>query len=75
MPDDLHPDAGFDHHAPTTQQVAEAHVAIRQRCRELHRYFTHVLPGGPEKVNALDKVREAMFWANHAVAVSQRVGE
>lgn len=50
-------------------------MAIRQRCRELHRYFTHVLPGGPEKVNALDKVREAMFWANHAVAVSQRVGE
>lgn len=68
-------DDTFEHHAPTSQEVAEAHAAIRQQCRNLHRYLTHVLPGGDEKREALNRVREAMFWANHAIATRQQVGD
>lgn len=64
----------FEHHAPTSQEVAEAHVAVRRHCRNLHRFLTHVLPNGDEKRNALDRLREVMFWSNHAIAVHQRVG-
>lgn len=73
MSDDHAPGA-FEHHPPTSDAVADAHAAVRSRCHDLHRFLVHTLPGGDEKKQALDKVREAMMWANHAIAVKQRVG-
>lgn len=74
MANDHDSDRAFEHHPPTSDAVADAHAAIRQRCRELDRYLVHVLPGCDAKAQALNKVREAMMWANHAVAITQRVG-
>ncbi len=58
----------FAFHAATTEEKRDAHTSIRQECRRLADDLNNRLPEGREKVVAITKLEEVMFWANAALA-------
>lgn len=68
-------DQWFAYHPPRNPDIAAAHEKVRAACRELAQVFSDLLPECPDKTVALRKVREAMFEANAAIAVQQRLYE
>jgi len=64
----------FKHHPPTADQIIEAHDMIREEFKDLALKMNDTIPEGREKSLMFTKLEEAMFWANGAVARTQRVG-
>ncbi|NUQ88297.1 MAG: hypothetical protein HOQ43_07525 [Glycomyces artemisiae] len=58
----------FTHHAPATQERANAHATVRGACAGLAATIVDHCPPGREQALALTKIEEAMFWANAAIA-------
>jgi hypothetical protein len=58
----------FTFHAPATEEKREAHGSVRQGCRELAAALNELLPEGDEKLTAIRKLEEVMFWSNAALA-------
>lgn len=63
----------FDHHPPTTQGIADGHAFIRRECLALAETIDRTIFDGREKALAMTKLEEAMFWANAAIARTQKV--
>ena len=64
----------FRHHPPSSDQIIEAHDMIREDFKDLALKLNDTIPEGREKAVMFTKLEEAMFWANGAVARTQRVG-
>lgn len=58
----------FAYHPPAHEGVAATHTDLRAACERLAHQINAMAPECPEKTTAITKVREAMFWANAAVA-------
>ncbi|HKP14413.1 MAG TPA: hypothetical protein VJT85_00045 [Gemmatimonadaceae bacterium] len=58
----------FAYHLPPSPEVGERHGAVRAHCCELALRLTELAPRGVALEEALKKCREAMFWANAAIA-------
>lgn len=57
----------FTYHAPTGDQ-AVVYEAIRAHGREFAHIINNLVPDGPDKTVAIRTLREAVMWANAAVA-------
>lgn len=57
----------FTYHAPTKDQTT-VYEAIRAHGREFAFVINNLVPDGQDKIEALNKLREAVMWANAAVA-------
>jgi len=66
-------DHRFDHHAPTSDEIAQGHDFLRKECRVLAHSIDRILVDGREKSLALTKLEETMFWANASIARNQHV--
>lgn len=53
---------------PATDMTAELHDAVRQRCANMAHWIVDVVPKGYAREECVKKLREAMFWANAAIA-------
>ncbi|HTF08186.1 MAG TPA: hypothetical protein VK659_08445 [Asanoa sp.] len=58
----------FAYHAPPTAYVSDTHQVVREACHQAAYVLNRTVPECPEKTVALRKLREAMFYANAAVA-------
>lgn len=58
----------FSYHQPQNQQTVTRHHDIRVGCAQLAGLIDELCPDSQEKVVALTRIEEAMFWANAAVA-------
>lgn len=58
----------FQYH-PATDITGPKHDRVRRFCADLAHELIETCPPSTELDTALDKVREAMFWANAAVAL------
>lgn len=63
----------FLFHPPRTDAEKQAHAQVRVELRAVALYLAEELPDGREKIVALTKLEEAMFWANASIA-RQRTG-
>lgn len=61
-------DLGFH---PAGEITGAVHDAVRQAHKALAHRMIELLPEGPAKTTAYNKIREAMMWANAAVACQQ----
>ena len=61
----------FYYHPPLTDRRKAEHSGVRERCLELAEFLYELLPEGCEKSLAVNKLEEAMFWANAALARQQ----
>lgn len=61
-------DSIFGYHKPKNQETNLAHDEVRATCKDAARTFIKILPHCPEKILAIRKLQEAMFFANSAVA-------
>lgn len=61
----------FGYHSPSTPAIAQRHEDIRAQCRQLAQWLAEKLPPGHEAVIAGERIEEAMFWANAAIAREQ----
>lgn len=61
----------FSHHPPSHDGIVRAHDHMRGYAEALAAYIAKTCPESPERNNALDKVQEAMFWGNAAIARHQ----
>lgn len=64
----------FAYHPPKHSGIAEAHSDIRDACFKMAQIVDELCPDGREKSLAITKLEECMFWANGAIARTQRVG-
>lgn len=53
---------------PKGTNQSEGILAIRDRARVLAQTIEEKCPHGPEKMLAIRKAQEAMFWANQAIS-------
>lgn len=58
----------FNYHAPPNEAVKEAHWLVRKQMLGAAEMVVDNTPRCQERVVALRKLQEAMFWANAAVA-------
>lgn len=58
----------FRHHPPGPERAA-AHNVVRGVCGHLATTLDELLPPGPEREQAMLRLREVMFWSNAAVAL------
>jgi hypothetical protein len=63
-------DNWFTYHPPIRDQ-AERYQEIRQRGGMFVSVIEELAPDSPEKEQALTKVREAVMWANAAIACNE----
>lgn len=64
-------DEEFASHAPGDETVGHVHTLVRAELRRLAHWLNDLLPEGPRKTDAINRLREAMWAANSAVAVYQ----
>ena len=69
--DDL--DSRFTNHAPSSEEIADAHETIRGVCRNATEVIDDLLLDGREKSLAITNIEQAMFWANAALARTQEL--
>ena len=60
----------FTYHAPTPDQVKD-YAKIRSEGKRLATIITKLCPDSREKSIAIRKIREAVMWANAAIACNQ----
>jgi hypothetical protein len=58
----------FRHHPPRTADRERDHERVRAFCTSAALALDRLLPEGREKVRALTKLEEVMFWGNAAIA-------
>jgi hypothetical protein len=58
----------FAFHTATSDEKRDAHISVRQHCRELADFLNDALPDGREKSLAVTHLEEVMFWGNAALA-------
>lgn len=58
----------FDYHPPANSNVASLHEAVRENCKTMGLWFLEYLPESAERTNAINRLRDTMFWANAAIA-------
>lgn len=58
----------FKYHQPT-EKNAEYYPSIRNKARELAYLFADLCPDCAETFTAVDKLREAVMWANAGIAI------
>jgi hypothetical protein len=63
-------DNWFTHHPPAGDQLFR-YSGIRASGRSLAGVIEELAPSSPEKEQALAKVREAVMWANAAIACNE----
>lgn len=61
----------FAYHPPTSQEKKDDHVAVRAKLSQAAHFINAAVPNGREKDLAITKLKEAMFWANAAIARSK----
>ena len=59
----------FKHHPPMDEQTVKDHAKIRQVALFLATTINQVCPDCADQTKAINKVREAMMWANTAIAL------
>jgi hypothetical protein len=59
----------FEHHPPRSEQRANQHQGVRRACLNLA-VILNGLPDSDESDWALYRLREAMMWANAALALA-----
>lgn len=69
MPDDL--DRRFDYHAPDADRVGR-HERVRAACKEFAEVLVDEVPVSRERDQALDKLEQALFYANAGIARNGR---
>lgn len=57
----------FAYH-PATDLTAERHDATRKSFSDLAHWVLDNVPSGPARSTAISRLREAMMWANAAIA-------
>lgn len=65
----------FEYHVASSENVRMGHRFVRDKFRALAVELNNVLPEGPDKSVALRSLRAAMYDANAAIAVAQRLFE
>lgn len=70
-PDDAAITDIFSYHAPSGPQVAQCHEVVRGILKTSALSLMRLVPDCPERQVAIDKLREAMMWANAGIAVHQ----
>lgn len=58
----------FEFHPADTQDKKDAHADVRKSCLNLAMWFDKKLPETREKALAIQRLEEAMFWANASIA-------
>jgi len=61
------------HHPPTSQDVIDAHEALREHYGDLMVILNDLLPEGDLKIIAIRKAHEALQAANTCIAVTQDI--
>lgn len=61
----------FKFHPPKDESVSQAHGNVRAACVQAARWIFDNTPESHERDKAIDHLREAMFWANSAIACNQ----
>lgn len=64
----------FTHHPPKDDQDMRRYQEIRNGGRELAELILDECPISPERDAALQKIREAVMWANAAIACNGKTG-
>lgn len=59
----------FKYHPPKNDETVEMHSLVRQHSVEHAVWLFDNLPYCDERKEAVKKVREAMYWANAAIAI------
>lgn len=59
----------FSYHTPTKDQTT-IYETIRAHAREFAHIINNLVPAGQDKQNALERLRDAVMWANAAVATT-----
>lgn len=62
----------FAYHQPSSAAVGDRHSEIRAKLKEVAAWIERAIPPGREQALTLTKLEEAMFWANAAVARTQK---
>lgn len=60
-------DNRFTYHSPTGDQP-ERYAGLRERAKEFAHLIDDYCPDGAEKAKALDRLDEAVMWANAAIS-------
>jgi hypothetical protein len=63
----------FGYHPPADETVAQRHQEVRTGCAQLAGHLCEVCPSSYELSLAIDKLREAMHWANASIACPRGV--
>ncbi|MEU4406282.1 hypothetical protein AB0F88_17305 [Streptosporangium sp. NPDC023963] len=63
-------DHWFTFHPPTSPERRDAHVAVRDRCRQLAHALVDTVPPSNELDGALWYLRHVAMWANAGLALS-----
>jgi hypothetical protein len=59
----------FEHHAPTSDEIARKHADVRRACGALAEFLNETIDKEcREKSLALTALEETMMWANAAIA-------
>ena len=53
----------FKYHSPTPEKN-KIYVEYREKCKELAYYIYENFPDSRERIRAITKLEEAMFWGN-----------
>lgn len=64
-------DHQFTHHPPRTDVDVQVHETLRAGARDLAHEWNDLLPDSEEKTEAMRRLREAVMWANAALAVAR----
>ena len=59
----------FKFHPPKDDFAVQAHGSVRRLTNASAIWIFENVPDCPERDTAIDKIREAMYWANAAVAI------
>lgn len=58
----------FEYHPPENKLTVVNHQIVRDACLDAADAINQVCPEGGEKLLAMTKLEEVMFWANAAIA-------
>lgn len=59
----------FMHHPPIDPNTAQGHEIVRNKAKEYALWIVDQINPCEEREEAIKKLREAMMWANSAIAI------